>query len=332
MTRSLSAIVLVALVAGGVRVRGQQQAGGQMPTFRASIDLVSVAAVVRDRRGQIVRNLTRDDFQVYDTGVRRPILEFSSEEAGPVSIALLVDVSGSMQAAKNLAAARRVVDHLLAWVETGKDEIGLYSFDRELYENQAFTTDPVAVRTAFDDLEAFGMTSLYDAIALTARQLLNRPSKRRAVVILTDGEDNASRLSAERVSSAVVAADMPVYVIAVVSALDRNDGPAGLKGRAAFEPTGPLSNLSYWTGGTMFTVTTDAEASVAARTLLAELRHQYLMAIEAANTPGWRPIDVKTKRRELNVRARTGYYAAVPRRAQEGQDPQVSWLAWRGSR
>jgi Ca-activated chloride channel family protein len=315
VTRCVLALVLVSLAVGGVRVRGQQAVADQMPTFRASVDLVSVAAVVRDRRGQIVRNLTRDDFQVYDTGVPRPILEFSADEAGPVSIALLVDVSGSMQVAKNLAAARRVVDHVLAWVETGRDEIGLFSFDRELYENQAFTTDPAAVRAAFDRLEAYGMTSLYDAIGLTARQLMERPSKRRAVVILTDGEDNASRLSPDKVSSSVVAADMPVYVIAVVSAVDRTDGPAAVKGRATFDPSGPLGNLCYWTGGTMFTVTTDAEASVAARTLLAELRHQYLMAIEAANTPGWRPIDVRTRRRELSVRARTGYYAAAPRRA-----------------
>lgn len=308
--------VVVALMAV-IPASAQAQLGAirDLPTFRAAVDLVSVAAVVRDKRGQVVRNLKRDDFQVIDAGVSRRIVEFTANEAGSVSLALLVDVSGSMRTAANLASAQRVADHLLAWLDASADEVALFTFDRDLYENQAFTSDASKVRDAMAGLEAFGMTSLYDAIEGTARKLAERPSKRRAIIILTDGEDNASRLTAKQISSAIVAADMPVYVVAVVSPVDKPGvvTDAGLGG--TFAPTGPLGNLSWWTGGTMFFVTNDAEASVAARTLLAELRHQYFLAFEGATTPGWRPLDIRLKRSDLTVRARSGYYAAMPRRA-----------------
>jgi len=78
----------------------------------------------------------------------------------------------------------------------------------------------------------------------------------------------------------------------------------------------PLENLTYWSGGEMFAVSTDADASVAARTLLEDLRHQYIVAVEPAtvSAPSWRPLDVRLQRKGLTVRARAGYYAGAPRR------------------
>ena len=302
----------LALGPGAVEARAQTRAS-ILPTFRSSVDLVSVAAVVRDRRGQVVRNLRREDFRVLDGGVARPIVEFSSNEAGPISVALVVDVSGSMAAAANLAAARRVVDHLLAWMQTGADEVALFTFDRELHEVQPFTTDPVQVRASLERLDAWGMTSMWDAIGETARRLQERSSKRRAIIVLTDGDDNASRLTADRVASVTIAADMPVYVVAVVAPIDR---PADGGRPSPVSPTGPLGNLTYWTGGSIFVVSDDLQASEAARTLLVELRHQYVFAFESAGAspPGWRPLDVRLQRRGLSVRARSGYYAALARR------------------
>jgi Ca-activated chloride channel family protein len=277
------------------------------PTFRAAVDLVSVAAVVRDKRGHVVRNLAREDFEVFDSGIRRPILEFSQADNGPVSVAVLVDVSGSMGMASHLSAARQVLDIVLQRLRPGQDEVALFSFDRELTEHQAFTRDPQVVRQAAATLTPFGITSLYDAIAETARRVEAREYKRRAILVLTDGVDNASRLTPAEVSGIASATEVPVYVLAVLSPIDHDEAARAADPSATV--TGQLTNLAWWTGGQAFVVSIPAHASVAATSVLAELRHQYVFAFEAAGVPGWRPLDVRIKKRDLSVRARSGYFA-----------------------
>ena len=87
------------------------------PTFETAIDLVSVTAVVRDERGRSVRNLTRDDFEVYEHGQPRPIVDFKVSDQGPVSLAILMDASGSMRVGAQLEASRHAVEHVLSWVQ-----------------------------------------------------------------------------------------------------------------------------------------------------------------------------------------------------------------------
>lgn len=277
------------------------------PTFRAAVDLVSVAAVVRDKRGQVVRNLSRDDFEVFDNGVRRPIVEFSSGENGPISLAVLVDVSGSMAVASHLDAARQALDLLLRRLRDGQDEVALFSFDRGLTEHQAFTTKPAAIRDALTGLRPFGITSLYDAVAETARRVETREYKRRAILVLTDGVDTGSRLTPGEVSAIASATDVPVYVMAVLSPIDHD---AVRVDTALATPAGQLTNLAWWTGGNSFVLSAPAHAVVATENVLSELRHQYVFAFEATGAAGWRPLDVRLRKRELSVRARSGYFAS----------------------
>ena len=124
MTRALAiAAVAAAPVRSsgvGAAAPGQRRDGrASRPTFRAAVDLVSVAAVVRNKRGQVVRNLARDDFEVFDSGVRRPILEFSQGDNGPVSLAVLVDVSGSMGMASHLDGRAADAGHAAAAAAAG---------------------------------------------------------------------------------------------------------------------------------------------------------------------------------------------------------------------
>ena len=166
------------------------------------------------------------------------------------------------------------------------------------------------MRSALDRIEPFGSTSLYDAVAGTARRLDSLRDKRRAIVVVTDGLDNASRMRPSDVSGIASGSDLPVYVLAVVSPLDALDTNTGKLGTAA---TGQLKNLAWWTGGDAFIVSSPAQMSIASRAVLSDLRHQYVLAIEASVVTGWRPLDIKTRRRELQVRARSGYFA-TPRR------------------
>ena len=306
LTTSVSVLLGMALAAPipTAVVRGQEQSA-PVAVFRSAVDLVPVAAVVRDKRGQVVRDLVSEDFEVFENGERRRIVGFTRGDDGPVSMALLIDVSGSMKVAENRASARGVVEQLLASLRP-EDEVALFTFDKGLSEEQAFTSDMALIRRALDRVEPFGSTSLYDAVAGTANVLEKLRNKRRAIVVVTDGLDNASRMTPADVSGIASGSDLPVYVMAVVSPLDTLDSTTGKQGVAA---TGQLKNLAWWTGGDAFMVSSPAAMSIASRAVLTDLRHQYVLAIEASPSAGWRPLDIKTRRRELQVRARSGYFS-----------------------
>jgi Ca-activated chloride channel family protein len=307
------AVFLIGLTCWPERIGFAQTQPGR-PTFRTSVDLVSVTAVVRDERGRSVRNLSRDDFQLFEQGRPRPIKDFRVSDQGPISVAILMDASGSMRVGAQLEASQRAVEHLLSWVEPQRDEISLFSFDKDLRQEVPFTTDVGRVRAALYRIEALGLTSLYDAIGKTARTLAARPSPRRAVIVITDGIDTSSELSPSDVSGLASGIDVPVYVIAVLSPLDHAGTEYAVPSAAGSPVSTHLTNLAYWTGGDLVMTSAPAHASAAARSIITELRHQYLLSFEAARRPGWYPLEVKTRRRDLTVRARSGYFAgdAVP--------------------
>ena len=133
--------------------------------------MVSVAAVVGDRKGRFVTDLSKKDFEVVEAGQRRDIVDFRAELNGPVKVAVLVDISGSMRMAQRTAEARQAADHIFANL-TGKDEAAVFSFDTMLSEVQTFTSDRSKLQTAAASVEKpHGQTSLYGAIAATARMV-----------------------------------------------------------------------------------------------------------------------------------------------------------------
>jgi Ca-activated chloride channel homolog len=318
----LAALITASFI---VSVGAQQQSGPQAPaqpgqahaqsadlkpltpTFKTKVDLVSVTAVVRDGKGRVVRNLTREDFTVYEKGLPRKIVDFKASDQGPISLAVLFDVSGSMRGSPNMEAGKKAVDHILSWVEPKADEFALFTFDKDLRQETPFTNDAATIHAALDKMTAMGLTSLYDAIADTAKKLEHRPSPRRAVVVITDGVDTASTLTPSQVSGLASAIDVPVYVIAVVSPLDHPGGDMAVPNANQSAVSTSLGNLA--TGGEMMVVSAPADASLAARELITELRHQYLIAFESSKDAGWYALDVKTRRRDLTVRARSGYFA-----------------------
>ena len=266
------------------------------PVFRTSVDRVALFATVRDRRGRIVTDLTRVDFEVLDGGEGRKIVEFRAGRAR-VSLAVIMDVSGSMAIGSKLARARLVVDDLLASLEPGGDEVAMYAFDTELHELQPFSTATDQLRETFEGTEAFGATSLWDAAATVARQVAERGGRRRALVVLTDGVDTSSQWTARDVSGLASSFDVPVYIVAVEP--PQND--AVLQN---------LSDLARWTGGTMHVVRGPTDASAQALEVVNDLRHQYFMAFETGVTPGWHPLVVRTRNRSLDIRVRSGYFVA----------------------
>jgi len=269
------------------------------PTFRAGVDLVPVAAVVRDPAGRVVAGLRADDFVVVDGGVRRSILSFSEDASAAVSLAVLVDESGSMRA--HAGAVRLMVATMLDEVDASAapaDAVALVGFDSDLREIQPFTTDLARVRGALDRVDAFGATAVHDAIAETARRLVPRRG-RRAVVVVSDGVDTRSRFTLAEASGIASAIDVPVYIVLV--------GDRGA--RRLREASGPLEDLARWAGGEAFDAAAPDAARTAARRIVSDVRHQYLIAFESAPEPGWRLLEIHTRQPGLVVRARSAYVA-----------------------
>jgi Ca-activated chloride channel homolog len=277
-------------------------------TFSSAIDLVRVSAVVRDHKGRFVEDLSARDFQIFDGGAPRPISDFQ-HEIGGVSIGVLFDVSGSMES--TLPEAREAAMHLLSWLDP-RDEAAIFTFDTRLDEIVPFTTGLKTLPPSMSKVMPFGATSLHDAIARMAERVGAREGRRRAVVVFTDGLDNASRLTPGQVSGIASSIDVPVYVFAAVASID-NPTTEYSASEGASPLAGPLSDLANWTGGHMFVASTPAARSMAARQIVDELRHQYLIAFESSGTSGWHPLEVRARNKDLTVRARSGYIAGQSR-------------------
>jgi Ca-activated chloride channel family protein len=293
-----------------VPVPGQGQGQGPVATFKSSIDLVRINAVVRDKKGRFVSNLTATDFEVEDGGVPRTITEFRREEAG-VSIAMLFDVSGSME--DRMKNAREAATHVLSWLKEDGDEAAIFTFDTQLIQVSPFRSGMTTLPEELSLIKPFGATSLHDAIARTAQKVASRESLRRAVVVFTDGKDNASKLTPGEVSGIASSIDVPVYVIGIVPSIDNPSAEVALNGAEHSALARALTSLAEWTGGRTFVVSTIAERSNMARQLVEELRHQYLIAFEASTLPGWHPLVVRMRDKDLTVRARSGYIAGQSR-------------------
>ena len=284
-------------------------AGPPVAAFKSTVDLVQISAIVRDRKGRFVQDLSARDFEVLDGGQTRPIADFRKESTG-VSVALLFDASGSMEARRT--EAREAATHVLSWLDD-RDEAAIFSFDTRLDQVRAFSTGRQELPERVKNLTPFGATSLHDAIAKTAQALAGREGRRRGVIVLTDGKDNASHLSPSEVYGIASAIDVPVYIVGIVPQIDN---PSAREFTSTMEHSplsGRLADLASWTGGTVFAVSTPAERSMAAQAMLSELRHQYVIAFESNGNPGWHPLVVRTRAKDLNVRARSGYIAGQSR-------------------
>jgi Ca-activated chloride channel homolog len=317
----MSTAVLALLILPSVPLRAQiDQAPDQAPraTFKSAVDLVSIAAVVRDRHGRFARELKQDDFLVLEGKEARPIVEFHAAQDAPVRVALLFDVSGSMRLSSRIDEARQAARHVLGALnlnldKPAMDEAAVFSFDMNLQALQPFTTDSSAIETALSRVKPYGQTSLYDAIAQTARNVAETAPgdrHRRAVIVLTDGVDTSSEMTPAQVSSIASSIDVPVYVITIASPLDHPGGPDTDSEERGL-PEGKLRTLARWTGGELFVVSAPAHESIAARQIVDELRHQYVLAVSASagSRDGWHQLSVRVKNRDLMVRARSGYKA-----------------------
>ena len=199
------------------------------------------------------------------------------------------------------SAARRAGETLLMLLNEHSDDAALMSFDSRLLRHREFTSDFQRLRSGLNEVETWGASSIYDAIAGAAGVVDEHTQKRRAVLVVTDGCDNWSTLSPEEVAWIASTIDVPVYVLAVTP-----NTPGSTDAQAV---GGELGDLARATGGDYYAADTETRQAIALGRIIEDLRHQYLIAIEPAKSAGLRSLEVRTRKPALKVRARQWYAA-----------------------
>jgi len=285
-------------------------ARAQVPTFAARSELVVLSATAVDDRGRPVTNLKRQDFTVFEDGKPQPIVHFTEGPAVSASVLILVDASGSMNGELKVASARMAATQFLTALSPD-DDVSLAGFDSEYWTIVPWTKDKHRVEDGFRNLKAFGSTALHDALSQAAQDVASHGEGRRALVVITDGIDTASRETADAVIARSRALDVPIYAVSVVARIDdpRSDLFAG-KNRTNVVNTGRvlLERYAALSGGAAFVVSDFAGLKLAADQIALEFRHQYRLSYDPPEgPPRFRRVEVRSTRKGVQVRTRSGY-------------------------
>jgi VWFA-related protein len=260
--------------------------------------------LVKDSRGAYVSGLPADAFRVYEEQQRQPVKFFDAEDA-PITIGLLIDSSGSMQPVRD-----RVIAASAAFVDSSNpdDEMFALVFDDDvravLDPASPFTGDANVLKRGLMDVFApAGRTALYDAVDAGLRYVLNGSHDRRALVVLSDGGDNASHAGFTGTLTSTQASNTVVYTVALVGAVGTEADPHR------------LARLAETSGGAAFAPRDIAGVERAFQRISQDIRHSYTIGYErsARSRPGFHRVHVEVRSpdgRKLVTRTREGYHAS----------------------
>jgi len=275
-------------------------------SIKIPVDLVVLSLTVTDSYGRYVSGLKKQAFTVYDEGKEQEITFFSDADA-PVSIGIIFDISGSMSGEKILRAKKALEKFIN--VSHPMDEYFLIAFNNRVQLLLDKTRDGQALANKLTLVKPRGNTALYDAVYLGIERVTRGAHQRKALLVISDGQDNSSRYSFREVRNLLKESDVTIYAIGII---DRNDtrDPIGIQGQAF------LDELASVTGGKSFYPQTNVEMDEIFERIAVELRNQYLIGYlpkDFEPNGKWRKVKVKVKpprgMMRLNVRTREGYYA-----------------------
>ena len=269
---------------------------------RVNTELVVINVTVTDQAGNYVRALRASDFKVFEDGKEvdaKMIVGFSLQES-PYASVVLIDSSGSMDQRMVLArsAAIRFLDGL-----RDEDVAAVYRFDSKVVRVQNFSGGRDLAPLAYG-IRARGMTTLNDAIVEASQALAERPEKRKAIIVLSDGADTFSKASTNKAVESALAIGASIYAVDMSS--------IELPGSSRRQGAGSLKGFAEKTGGRLITTPGGPELRDAFKSIAEELGQQYTLAYRPVNRNRdgkWRELEVRMTRPQLSVRARKGYRA-----------------------
>lgn len=261
--------------------------------------LVILNATILDKTGKNIHGLQRKQFRIFEDGAEQEISFFAAEET-PFAAVILLDTSGSME--ERVSMARSAAIRFLEGLREN-DTAAIYKFDSKVSLVQKFSNTR-DINEAIFDLKADGMTALNDAIFQAAEELGKRPEKRRAIVVLSDGQDTFSGHSASKALKAALAANVLIYAVDM--------SPMSGSGSQRIQNQAALKNFAEKTGGTFLATPGGAAMRDAFKNIVDELGVQYTLGYLTTNSKKdgkWRSIELRVSRPSLTIRTRKGYNA-----------------------
>jgi VWFA-related protein len=346
----------VLLLMSDLPVRSQQTA-----TIAVDVNAVNLLATVRDKKGTVVRDLGKDDFVLEQDGKPQTISYFAKESGLPLTLGLLVDTSMSQRRVldQELAASRSFLDHVL---REDRDKAFVIHFEHEVVLDQELTASRQKLQTALDQINRPGFsqsgsgggssgsgggggrgshggrggsgagTLLYDAVFLAADEVMKKQQGRKALIVLTDGQDRGSKETLEQAVEAAQRADTLVYGILFADKEGygnaggyggRGMGGHGGRGggypgrREESHPDGKkvLEEISKASGGRFFEVSKKEPIDKIYAAIDEELRSQYSLGYtvdKAATSAGYHKLSLAVKQKDMIVQTRDGFYFSQP--------------------
>ncbi len=282
----------------------QQQPADANQTITLEVNRVNILFTVSDRKGRFVNNLMRDEFEVYENKKKQKILEFVTESNIPLRIALLVDTSNSIRNRFRFEV-ETASQFLASVIRPEQDRACIFGFDTTPYLVQGLTNDTAALGKKLRDMRPGGGTALFETIYMACRDHLGKEQPkhkfRRALILIGDGEDNASHYTRDQALEMAHKTDTLIYAISTNMTRLETDGDKLLK------------YFCSETGGLAFFPFKAEDLAQDFENIANELRSQYsiLYRPEPLNPDGkYHTIQVKIReRKDVVVRARKGYYA-----------------------
>lgn len=283
----------------------QQPATPPSGAIRRSVDLVVLPVSVVDKDGNFVEDLQEQNFKVFEDGVEQKLAVFKREDI-PVTMGLVIDNSGSMRDKR-----ANVNEAALTLVQTSNsdDEIFVVNFNEDYYLDQQsdFTDDMTVLKEALERIDSRGSTALYDAVLASLDHLKRGHRDKKVLLVVTDGEDNASQHTLEYTIQAAEKSDAVIYTIGLLSEEDH---------RAANHARRALTALSEATGGVAYFPKSTTQVHSICLDIAHDIRNQYLLGYYPTNPQsngGYRRVEVKLADvpgglGKLSVRSRTGYF------------------------
>jgi Ca-activated chloride channel homolog len=259
------------------------------------VDVVQIAALVRDGDGKFVSGLPREAFRVFENGAPQRLTHFAAQDSS-LDVVLAIDVSGSM--ADSLADLKQAVSAFLQAVGSN-DRVTVVAFNDAMFTLASQQTSPEARAAAVGRLQAWGGTALYDVLSKSI-DMLTQGTGRRALVLFTDGEDRSSQTTLAAVKEKLESTDSTLFAVGLG------------RGATVDELKRALQDLTEANGGSVLFAEKSRDLKGVFARVVEELSHQYLLGYESTNQKRdgtWRPVRVETTEKRYRVHARQGYRA-----------------------
>ena len=311
----LSFVFLLSVLMGGnSSLSFSQEKKKQEIAYDVAVTAISIAVSVQNRKGRHITNLTKEDFFVYENNEQKNVTYFSHNYEAPLSLTVLLDVSGSMALQDKLSESKDALDYLMKYLLTDRDEVSLLIFaDGDVEVAANFSKEKNDFLSVLDRTEAFGQTALNDAVGVSPDFANKGNNEKRALLLITDGIENDSEYSPEHAIEVARRVDIPIYTIGYKIPLNEQflKKYKRSKGLTASGITESLERFSETTGGKAFFVNQTLDLKNALRLIKQELSHQYVLGYTSYTGPDneYRKINVVTKKKSYKVRTREGYYS-----------------------